>query len=432
MKTFQTILLAVFGFFIVAGVIAIASFGKFGGGDGDTVPAEGVVWGTLDQNLFLNAVNLYNEDHDNTLKILYKQFSEDTFDEELTSALAEGRGPDMVIITNERLLQHQQKLYPVPYESLPERGFRDTYAQGAEIFLGAQGVYALPLFADPMVMYWNRILFNAEGIARPPKLWEEVTALVPQLTKSDSAFNITQSAIALGEHRNVTHAKEILATMIMQAGNPIVVRDGDKYQSILSDRLDLPETPADAATRFFTEFANPVKPSYSWNRALPDAKESFIRGDVAMYLGFASELFDIQDQNPNLNFDVTRMPQVRDAVDKTTFGKIYGVAILNQSRIKPNAFSAAVLLSGADMAPLWVNAFSLPPVRRSMLAQLPTDPYMAVFYQDSLIARGFYDADPGQTDEVFRQLIEDVTSGRLSTSLAILQADGRMDALLAR
>lgn len=429
MKTFQTVLLAVFGVFIVAGVIAVASFGKFGGSGDKDVPAEGVIWGTLSEELMLRAFNLFNEDNDNVLRATYKQFPEETFDAELTNALAEGRGPDLIIITNEQLLTHEGKLFPVSFETYSERMFRDTFTEGSEIFIGPTGTLGLPILVDPMVMYWNRTLFNIEGIARPPKLWEEVTALVPKLTKADSSFNVTQSTIALGEYRNVSHAKEIFTTMIMQAGNPISVRTNTGFQSILNDRLDLTEVPADAATRFYTEFSNPVKPSYSWNRSLPDSREAFIRGDIAMYLGFSSELFSIQEQNPNLNFDVTRMPQVRDAVDKSTYGKVYAVALLNQSAIKANAFRTATILSGGTMAPLLADIFALAPARRTLLAQVPTDPYKTVFYQDALIARGFYDPKPSETSAIFGALIEDVTSGRLPVSQAVSQADGKIDRL---
>lgn len=431
MKTFQTVLLGIFGFFIVAGVIAIASYGKFGGGSSDgSVPAAGVVWGTLDGAVIESALTKYNQANDNTLGITYRQVSESTFDQELTTALAENRGPDMVLLTSDRLLQHERKIFAIPYENYPERTYRDTFTQGTELFLSPSGVLAFPILVDPMVLYWNRILLNAEGIVRPPQLWEEVLSLVPKLTKSDSSFNITQSIIALGEYENVTHAKEILATMIMQAGNPIVIRRGDgQYQSILNNTLNLPEAPADAALRFYTEFANPVKPAYSWNRSLPSSQTAFIRGDSALYLGFASELFDIQAQNPNLNFDVTRMPQVRDAVTKTTFGTMYAVAILNQSANKAGAFSAALTLANPGMVQYFVDAFALPPVRRDMLGQAPTDPFMTVFYQDALIAQGFFDPDRNQSAQVFKRLIEDVTSGRSSLSSAVSEASGRLNAL---
>jgi ABC-type glycerol-3-phosphate transport system substrate-binding protein len=433
MKTFQTVVLGIFGAFIVVGIIVIASYGKFGGSNSKkNIPAEGVVWGTLEATKVSEVIRKFNEAYDNILKITYQQFPEETFDVLLTEALAEGRGPDLIIVASDKLLLHQQKIYPTPFEVLSERSFRDAFTQGSEIFISPQGILALPLFSDPLVLYWNRTIFNSEGISFPPKLWEEVSALSPKLTQADSTHAITRSSIALGEYRNISHAKEIMATLIMQAGNPITIRRGEEFQSILTDRLGFPENPADAAIRFYTEFANPLKPSYSWNRSLIDSRESFIRGDLAMYLGFASELFLIQERNPNLNFDVTRIPQVRDAVDKSTFGKIYGMAILNQSRIKPNAFQSATILSDTFSSNLWSEIFSLPPVRRALLSRLPNDPFMAVFYQESLIARGFFDPNPSGSGAIFQTLIEDVTSGQSSVSRAVSDANSRLNAIIKR
>ena len=430
MKSFPTAILIIFGLFIVAGVIMISSYGKFGSST-DVIAAEAVLWGTLDQEKVNSVISLYNQAHKNALGVTYQHLSEEEFDTKLTEALAENRGPDAIIVTNERLLKHEKKIYPIPFTSIPERTFRDTFTEGSEVYIAPSGILALPFAVDPMVLYWNRTLFNAAGIAQPPSLWEEITALVPQLTRVDAARNVLQSTVALGEYRNIVHAKELLALMIMQAGNPITVRGADGFvTSILSDRLSLPEPPADSAVRFYTEFANPVKPSYSWNRSLPSSKEFFTQGDLAMYLGFSSELFGIQEQNPNLNFDVTRMPQVRDAVQKSTFGSIYGIAILNQSPRKPNVFQALTILSGQEMSQFWADVFGLAPARRAMLAQPPTDPYRAVFYKDALIARGFLDPDPEQANMVFGSFIEDITSGRLTINQAVVEADEKIGKLL--
>jgi ABC-type glycerol-3-phosphate transport system substrate-binding protein len=220
--------------------------------------------------------------------------------------------------------------------------------------------------------------------------------------------------------------------MIMQAGNPITVRTPDgAVRSLLNERLDLPEVPANSAVRFYTEFSNPVKPSYSWNRSLPSSLASFTQGDSALYVGFAHEIYDIQKQNPNLNFDVARMPQVRDAAAQTTFGTIYALAVLNQSPRKAGAFQAAYILASGGAASFWSDGFGLPPARRDSLARLPTDPYKSVFFQDALIAHGFLDPDPASSDAVFGSLIEDVTSGRFAIDQAVLQAHGRLNQLLS-
>ncbi len=432
MKTFQTIVLAIFGFFIVAGVITVASFGKFGGGGGDNaIPPEATIWGTLDASAVEKLLTTYNQDHDNILKVTYKEFPEESFDTELIEALAAQRGPDVIILPQQFINRYEDKIYTIPFASFSERAFRDTFAEGGEIYLSGEGTLALPILIDPIVMYWNRTLLNTANIAKPPAVWEELLAMSGKLTKTDQAFNVLQSTIALGGYSNIRHAKEIIAALVMQAGSPIVTRSADDGNKnvVFSDRLGFAEAPADSAVRFYTEFANPGKPVYSWNTALPEARDVFLRGDLALYLGFGSELFGIQEQNPNLNFDVAPMPQARDGVLTATYGNFYGLAIMKQSDNVAGAFSAISLLAGNEIGALWANEFNLPPARRDLLAQKPTDAFRSLFYAQALIARAFLDPAPDASEGIFGTMVGDIISGRESVSRAVTTADGRLQNL---
>lgn len=430
MKTFQVAILLIFGFFIVAGVAVVATFGRFGGGGGEDVPAVATIWGTLDAAVVTNVITTYNQENDNVLQVTYEQFPEATFDTELIEALAAQRGPDAIILPHEYIPRYEDKIYTIPFETLTERTFRDTYIEGAEVYLTNTGAVALPILVDPLVMYWNRTLLNAATIAQPPRVWEDLLQYSAALTETDASFNVLQSTVALGEFANVAHAKEILATLVMQAGNPLIVRDADGGATVmLSDRLGFTEAPADSALRFYTEFANPVKPVYSWNRSLPRSTDFFLSGDLAFYLGFASELFDLQEKNPNLNFDVARIPQIEEGVLKTTFGKFYGIALMRQSDNVAGAFSAASLLAGADAGALWSEAFSLPPARRDLLSVVPTDVFTTVFFSEAIIAHAFLDPNPAESSRIFETMVTDVTSGRQSVNQAVSTANQRLQAL---
>ncbi len=428
MRTFQSVLLGIFGFFIVAGVIVIATFGK-SGGSGEDVPAEAIVWGTLPADIVNSVVSKYNEAQSGALQVTYEAFSEAEFKQELIDALASGTGPDAIIVQGDHLAEYEDKLYTVPFESITERLFRDTYTQGSEIFVSRNGILGLPILVDPLMMYWNRTLLNTARLPEPPRFWDELVDFHPKLTKVDDSFNVLQSVIALGEYGNVDHAREIIATLIMQAGNPITLRDaGNRLGVIIADDLGLPEAPADSALRFYTEFANPVKPLYSWNRALPRSQDFFIRGDLALYLGFASELFAIRDKNPNLDFDVTAIPQIRESSFVTTFGRIYGIAIVKQTDNVAGAFRVMTLLSGSDAGALWSEKMNLPPVRRDLLAGEPQDPYQALFYDEALIASAFLDPNSSETDKAFSDMVANITSGRLSISRAVADVSARLGA----
>ncbi len=430
MRTFNVVLLVLFGLFIVGGVIAIATIGKFGGGDAE-VPAVATVWGVLPANVVSEVVDTFNQGNENVLQVTYRQVAAEDFDSELAESLAAGTGPDAVILSQAQLLRHENKLYNVAFESYPERLFRDTFAEGSEIFMTNTGVLGFPILIDPMVMYWNRSLFTNARVARPPVYWDELLDLGDKLTKKDASFNVSQSVIALGEYANVTHAREIIATLIMQAGDPITVRgSGDQASFVLGDRFGLPEAPAHSALRFYTEFANPVKPAYSWNRSLPSSREAFLTGTLALYPGFGSELLQLQERNPNLNFDMAPLPQHRDSTFVTTFGNIYAIAIVKQSKDIGGAYRVATLLSSADADALWSENADIPPARRDLLSVAPNDPYKGILYDEALIARGFLDPDPSQSGSVFSTLISDIASGRSTIERAVSDAGAKLQNLV--
>ncbi len=430
MRPFTVVLLVFFGLCIVGGVIAIAMVGKSGGGDTQT-PAVATVWGVLPSNMVDGVISAFNEDNDNVLQVTYRQVSTEDFDTELAESLAVGKGPDVVILSQSQLLRHEKKLYKIGFESYPERLFRDTFAEGTEGFMTNTSVLGFPILIDPMVMYWNRSLFTNARITRPPVYWDELLDLGDKLTKKDAAFNVSQSVIALGEYSNVTHAREIIATLIMQAGDPITVRSGgDEVSFVLGDRFGLPEAPAHSALRFYTEFANPVKPAYSWNRSLPSSREAFLAGTLALYPGFGSELLELQQRNPNLNFDMAPLPQHRDSTFLTTYGNIYAVALIKQSENIGGAYRVATLLSGSEADALWSEYASLPPARRDLLATPPNDPYNGILYDEALIARGFLDPDPSQSGGVFSSLIGDIASGRSTIERAVSEASAKLENLV--
>ncbi len=87
--------------------------------------------------------------------------------EELVAALASGQGPALVIMPHDLLVSQGDKLTPIPFSIVSERAFLDTYLDGASVFLSNNGILALPILVDPVVMYWNKDLFASAGIPTP-------------------------------------------------------------------------------------------------------------------------------------------------------------------------------------------------------------------------------------------------------------------------
>ena len=287
---------------------------------------------------------------------------------------------------------------------------------------------ALPILADPLVLYWNRDLLSTNGIAKPPERWSELFSFAERVTKRADEGTLTKSAIAFGEYKNVENAKEILSALIIQAGGNITERDStDVLRPALQTRTTTTERAAESSLRFYTEFANPSKSSYSWSRALPNSRTAFAAGDVALYAGFASEAPLITRTNPNLNYSVAVLPQTKsDRV--ATVARVYGLAVSRQSDNQQGALAVLFTLASKEPVLLLSEALGMPGARRDTLPA-KGDEFNAA-YRSALIARSWLDPDPARTAEMFRVMIENVTSGALRLTDAVQRADQELTAII--
>ncbi len=426
MSPFKIGLLIVFGLSIVLG---IGIFAMSKGGETSAM-ATVTIWGTLPQDTFQVVLRQSPLSANKNLTVVYVQKNRDTFEQEFIEALSEGRGPDVVMLPSDGVYKNRNRILPIPFTSYPERTFKDTFIDQSDVFITKDGILGVPFMTDPLVMYWNKDLFSSNFIVKPPQYWEELYPLVNTLTKKDNKGTVTQSAVALGEWRNIDHAKAILSTLLLQAGTPIVTYTNGTFTSVFDYNPGLPLSPANAALSFYTQFSNPTAANYSWNRSLPSSLNMFTAGKLAVYFGFASELQTIRNKNPNLSFDVTYVPRAKNNQKKQVFADMTVLSLVKQSKNIPAAFG--VINGLVDTATLTAlqSQTNLPPVRRDMLAAKPTDPFKVVFYNSALISRSFMDPDTQATDKVFQDMIESITSGKASLNDAISNASNDLRLLL--
>lgn len=425
MSKFQVALLVLFGFFILAAVLV---FSLYKGSS--STQATVTVWGTLPASA-VDTVLAQPAMRDSNLTIRYVEKSSATLQNAFTEALAVGQGPDLIILPQDEVWGAKAKITVIPFASVSERSFADAFAEGGETFLASAGIYALPLAVDPLVLYYNRDLLSTAAIAKPLGYWDEIYNQAAKLTRRDAAGNITQTTIALGETRNIANFKDILSLLFLQAGTTVTeLQPNDTLRPTLLANPGLPVSPAESALDFYTQFANPSKPFYSWNRSLPEAQTAFASGDAAYYLGFASEAASIKRKAPTLNFAVSLVPQSRVGNRTLTTGKIYGVALSRGSRNPQAALQAALKLVSSDSASQLAKAAGLVPARRDLLSSAPTDAMGPVFYQAALQTRGWLDPNPAGTKSAFQEAIESVTGGRLRLSQALTAANEKLAKLI--
>ncbi len=427
MKTskFQIIFISIFVVFIVIGVVLFATYK--GNTDQVQLPPI-VVWGTFPEDIFNSYIQQINNTRNAPLTVNYVKKTENNFDKDFIETLARGEGPDVILIPQDMILRHSDKVVPIPYSLLPERNFRDTYIEQGESYLTPGGISGLPFIVDPIVMYWNRDLYTNAGIASYPKTWEDFPNLINKLNIKDVNSNIRRSAIAMGDFTNITNAREILSTLFFQAGNPITKYTNNGVQSTLN--LAEGQTGATQALLFFVQFVNPQSKYYSWNRSLSQSRTMFLSGNLASYFGFASELRDIRNKNPNLNFDVAPFPQIKDTKNRVTYGRMYGFSIVRSTKNQVGSFNTISELIQPNNLNNLVSLTYLPPVRRDLIGAGTSDPYLSIFYDSALISKGWLDPSRNETTKILSNMIDGVTSGRVSSFEGIREASDSIDLLI--
>lgn len=431
MSTFQIVVLGIFATLILIGVGVFAAFGGvFGGGGVGAV----TLWGTIDQQTMEGVIDILHAEDKSFDNVRYVEKNPTTYSADLVNSMASGSGPDLFLVSNEELYSFSDKVLTIPYNIIPQGSYLASFVDEGQLFLSQKGELALPFFIDPLVMYWNRDLLASAGIASPPQFWNDFFTLAPKITALDSVSNVKKSAVALGEWRNIPSAKNMLSTLFMQAGDSIVGEDGTGKLAIVfgSTPENVTTNPAESALRFYTEFANPSKQSYSWNRSLPRADTMFVAGDLAVYFGYASEYNILRARNPNLRFSVTPLPQIEGNSTRVAYGKITGIAIARTAINVQGALAIAQKLSDKNAVGLIAGALSLPPVRRDVAVDTSSNAAAGVFVESALIARGWLDPSKEESDVIFQTMIESVVSGKATPATAVAEGSQSLRQLLPR
>jgi len=423
MRPFQIILFGVFAALAIGGMLMFATFRGFIG-ETDNLTAGVEIWGTLGQSEFNAVLEDIRKKDERWTTVKYTQLQSNGFTENFINSLAEGNSPDLVIVESDLLSQLYTKLIPIPYESYPQRDYKDRFVDGADIFLFPNGVYALPFAVDPLVMYWNKNMIASAGLATPPRTWEELTEkTLPRVTQFTDAGDILQSTVAFGEFQNVRHAKEVLLMLMLQAGSRVSFKN-ERGLNIDLNATDsnTPMPPGDAATGFYANFSSRSSTWYTWNRALPDDRSSFLAERLALYFGPGSEYKDIETGNPNLSFDVSEVPQSGATNIKHGYGRFYGFAIPRSAHNAEGAFEVADALSTDATALQLVKRYGFAPVHRSLIESAGGDAVATVLFRSALVAQGWLDPNPEASNTIFSMMIDAISSGRGKVSEAINDA----------
>ncbi len=436
-NTFQAVTMAIF---LVIGVLGIVLFAtsKVGGGFRNYTA---VVWGVLPKSIVDESLSSYRIRGEDP-KFTYTEFPEEGFDQEILQAVAEGRGPDAIVFPDTMYFGQLNKLVTIPSETISARSYMDTYIDAGKQFAVQGGIKAFPLVTDPLVMFYNKDMFTSAGLVTPPKTWKELSDMTNLITRKRDDGVLDRSFVAFGEYSNINYAKRILYTLLTQAGVRVSFYDPavNQYSSGLTktDRADVTQGQATASEktgsvlRYYTDFANPLAATYTWNRSFSSSREAFLSQNLAVYFAPGSEVEYIISRNPNLNFAIAPVPQENRDV-KAVHGKTYALGFLITSPNVKDAYDEVTKYFTADnMIQGLADAMRIAPAKRSLLGTAKSakdSPDLAVIYESAIYASTWMDPKEETSDDILRTLVEVITSGKQSQSEAVQDAGNRLDRL---
>lgn len=452
---------------IIIAILAIAPFLFLSGcGKPTQTPyaTSLIIWGIFDsQDAFGDIIKEYKVLNPRVKNITYRKVSSNPseYKDEIVKAIARGDYPDIFLIDHNWLdyFKQNQFIEPAPAGILAESEFRNNFVDVvADDFINEGKIYALPLSVDSIGLYYNKDIFNSEGIVFPPANWDEFSKAVQKFTKIDEFGNITQSGAALGLQDeqgggNINRATDILAMLMIQKGAEMAKGNSANFDRIVEIN-GVKKAAGVEAFDYYMSFSRSNSNNYSWNSRMHNSKDSFAEGNLAMMLNYSWAYSEIKNKNAKLNFAVAPVPQFSDG-KTANYANYWGFAVAKKKNaadkiqipeawqflkfltIRNNGkFSVTDFLSNVktersvkiDPAKNYLEKTGKPAARRDIIEEQKNDVYLGPFAAGNIIAKTWRQAEPEENEKILSEAIKSVVTGDATTASALSTASAKITA----
>lgn len=388
------------------------------------------------------------------IEINYTKKDFSSYQKELSEAKQKNMEPNAFVVNNNWLGKYAGWLYPLDKNNTYIEEYKLVkYDELLNLFpteairslIYDDNLYGLPTYSDSLALYYNKDLFREAGVENPPKTWEEFKDNVKKLTKIDKKNNIIQSGAALGSGKNINRSSDILSLLVMQGGVQVIDSGGNinisREVEINTKEGVEKRNPGKTAIVFYTEFSDPQKEIYTWNMEREESIEDFAKGKTAMIFGYSYQIKNLLAKNPDLNYDVSPMPQLEESTI-VNFSNVWTPVVSknNNCRVEPQELADKIdcpkivwsFLSFAiqkENSKLYLNSMGKPAVRKDLIAeQIGANDKMGVFASQAESAITYNKFDD-KIDDILVEMIDEINSDRENMEEKINMAAGEIESL---
>jgi len=418
----QTIFLAV-GVGLIL-VLLLVFVGVLPGGRGGEEQTELTIWGLdEDTRIWRTTISRFRNSYPD-VSVNFMEIDPENYESELLNALAANKGPDVFMFNSKWFVEHGDKVVPAPSTKITASTFAGLFPQVVEEdFVSSDRIYAMPLSVDTLALLYNRDIFDKKGVVFPPKTWSEFEEAVAKIRVFQNGA-ITEKAAAIGgTSKSVSNAVDLVGLLMMQHGSTIV---NENFTRASLGRE------GEAGLTQYTKFANPQDPLYTWRDSFGSSDESFANEEVAMVFAYPSDVKEIQDKNPFLDFEISKIPQV-NVDNPVNFANYWGLAVSSGSQ-SPDAAWDFVIFATTDKtsAEDYASQVGHAPALRFLIDNYLNNPDVGIFAEQALTAQSWPQVNDDEIDTLFNDMIRSVIEGEATVNKAISSARAEITELIRR
>lgn len=165
-----------------------------------------------------DTIAAFEKDHEN-ITVDYEIFPWANRDEALQTAIAAGKGPDLVYLIPDQLAAYQKSIQPL--NDLLSSDRQDELLPNVKKSATIDGdLLGAPILTSALPLLCNAAVFEQAGVTEYPKTWDDVREIAPKFT--DKGLYVLNYPASPEMTLNMTYYP-----LLWQAGGQVFTKDGD-------------------------------------------------------------------------------------------------------------------------------------------------------------------------------------------------------------